>query len=359
DTNEDSDKGKLDENDLLVFRASAAGDSLEPGAGPAGRTASMEIALRDPLNGGRGWVYLFAFDEEQPDVPYDGAHFDPVTNRVTARAYTLGFNPKNPISWDYFSIPKSVGGTEENLCDRLKIRVKSTLLFGKVAIVRTEDDFKSKLVAYRNGPVRSLVQMKSSVKLVAFLRSPTTVFDNIFYSDAMEFPVEIKIPFNPNIFFTDVETYGGLDFKGDQPNTYFLSSNNPTLVPIDGKMSESEQKMDKGRCDWMLITGPTGTYVTRMVYGESLKELGKDLLYVDDAERSDPPEEVLGQTPIVGFVMRGWDPVRRGTHHVTTYTYRLEKRYTPGREKEVLQILDNPLEISLAPGGRTGLGGGQ
>jgi hypothetical protein len=63
----DVDEGRVDDDDEVVFRAVDSGDRSSEEI--EGATARVEVALEDPLDGSRGWAYVFAFDDKTRPPP--------------------------------------------------------------------------------------------------------------------------------------------------------------------------------------------------------------------------------------------------------------------------------------------------
>ncbi len=68
---EDTDKGRIDANDELVFLASDLGGRVTRSVWPEGHGGGLEIAIRDPRDGARGWAYLLAFRDPPAPSPLD------------------------------------------------------------------------------------------------------------------------------------------------------------------------------------------------------------------------------------------------------------------------------------------------
>jgi len=80
---------------------------------------------------------------------------------------------------------------------------------------------------------------------------------------------------------------------------------------------------------------------------ELAKTVPLELVYLDDAKRVAPPEEVAGAMPLVG--MRG-----RDVQNVEAGSYRFQIRafmmpgWTPGKERELLDQLARPLNVFVS-----------
>jgi len=124
----------------------------------------------------------------------------------------------------------------------------------------------------------------------------------------------------------------------------FYSSRNPAGVLVDGRMSPEEEALNTQDLEWTLLAGPQGNLLTRVDLGPGLREVvGKELIYRDDATRSEPPESEFGQFPKIAFSFTNLTALKRGRYSYSVHFYCLPP-YRPGVEKEFLDILDRPVE---------------
>ncbi|MEJ2746020.1 MAG: hypothetical protein P8123_10115 [bacterium] len=191
------DDGLWDANDELVFMARDFGDKASKGDMPTGCSRVVEIACTDPVTGGEGWVYCAAF--KRPPQGDFGRYvsYDLSRDYVNADCYEIGYTPGEMKSYFSTLILKDNGNTRSaNLLDRYKFRINLRLFFSLISLNRNEDDMRSVLVGYKDGPIRSVRQCSNSIYLKFGIRSPTSLVDNYYYRDSIEWPTLIKLPFN-------------------------------------------------------------------------------------------------------------------------------------------------------------------
>jgi hypothetical protein len=169
----DVDDGRVDEDDEVAFRAADAGDRSTDRS-VDGSTARMEIELEDPLDGGKGWVYVFAYEDKGhppparserrlvevvPD-PTGGAVFRTPSFEVastgsaglTGRPRAIRFR-KNETSG-----PEVVG-------DGAHLKLHASYLLGQID--REGSDARTTLgTSYIDGPVRALAPISLEVYLI-------------------------------------------------------------------------------------------------------------------------------------------------------------------------------------------------
>lgn len=338
--------GALDENDEIVFMAGDCGGRAVQDAWPAGAERTVEIEVRDPDTAGRGWAYLAWLQRPPPESPKDYVRYDPGEDRIHAECYTLGYAPEKDLVYTTsLAIEPACGGNGRDLLDRLLIRFSATVLLRGVTFSRNEDDFVSRVLAYKDGPVRMMRRVANSMRLVAGLRTPKIIAYSMYYRDAVEAPNRIDVPVAVGKVLRDFHFEGGADYLSEAVGMRFYSSRNPSGVLVDGRMSPEEETLDRQNLEWTLLAGPQGNLLTRVDLGPGLREVvGKELVYRDDATGSEPPESEPGQFPKIAFSFTNLTALKRGRYSYCVHFYCLPP-YSPGVEKEFLDILDRPVKV--------------
>jgi hypothetical protein len=126
---------------------------------------------------------------------------------------------------------------------------------------------------------------------------------------------------------------------------YYDSSNplNPEVV-LDGKMSEAEKNLKiHFDHDWLCHVNGPGNYCHRIVFPPAWSFSAKEVFYLDDAQRKDPPESEPGLIAI-GYQFTNFVQVKKGPQTYYMHYY-FPKEFKPGEEWRFLDILDHPLQI--------------
>jgi hypothetical protein len=123
----------------------------------------------------------------------------------------------------------------------------------------------------------------------------------------------------------------------------YFNSRNPSHVLVDGVMSEQEKKLDRSAYLWSALSGHHGTLISRLWLSDSLGAMGKELLYIDDKDAADPPDDVKGHWGYNGWFFNV-TAVPKGTHEFISYFY-FPRDYKPGDERQFLDIIDHPLKV--------------
>jgi len=346
-TEHDDDQGRLDENDQLVFMIRDSGDRIPVAAYPSEARTVEEITLTDSMGTGRSWVYLASFASRPPVSDRDYVSYRPDHNLLVSVNYELGFSKEVPISWSHLSFQGA-----PNMIDRLKIRFE-TKIFG-IRYRRNETHFKSHISSYKDGNVRVIRRVRSSIKINRLLRTPSASSESIYYDNAIVIPFRAKVPVSLKSLMgiiSDMKTRGGADMQNLHGWTLRVNTDERWLT-VDGTMDETEQSVKGDGATWFVLSGPPGAYLCRIILDRKWDGTPQELLittsfyYVDDDQAPDPPEHVPGQSPNVGFSMQGMEKLPKGTFYFYIIGYMI-KDYREGVEQEYLDIMDRPVEVTV------------
>jgi len=339
----------FDQNDELVFMAKDSGGQASPDMEPAGATIIIEVTLTDPVNDSKGWVYVVAFGKPAPKSKVDYVRYDPRKNIIYAKNYTMGFSAKAPIAIGHLSLTKAGGGNGVNQADRLKIRFRASAMKGMVQIDKNENGFKSKVIAWTDGPVRVIRRTKNRQTLFLKIPTPSAYLDNIYYYNGFEFPTRIDLPFDVDTFLSDPYFRVSTDSLCNGQGRLFFNENNPNPVKVDGVMSPEEKNLNKDPYKWMIVTG-TGSYkggwMNRLLYDRSSPVIPK-LYYMDDKGHPDPPEDDPGQCGDVGYTLENLEKVKKGVLNLTSVMYNIP-RFEKSDIQKYLNIIDRPIRIKTS-----------
>ncbi len=339
---------KLDENDEVVFMASDLGEKAPAAHVPPGARMRAEIEVRDPVDTTRGWAYLMWFERAPAPSSKDYVRFDPQEDRIHAACYTLGYSPAKELVYTTFlAIPTEAGGTNTSLLDRINIRFTASIFLKSITFSRNEDDFVSEVIAYKDGTVRAMRRVANSMRLALGIQSPRIIAYSVYYGDSIETPNTIHMPVGLGSVAKSIYFEGGSDYMHSAYGMQFYCSEHTEGLVVDGRMSPQEIAMVQAEHEWTVMSGPQGTIMSRIEMGTGLKGvLGKRLIYIDDIQRSNAPEDEPGTTPKVGFALTNILALKKGTYYYNVHFYFFPS-YHPGDERPYLDIVDHPLEVMV------------
>lgn len=379
--NPEAANGLLDKGEELVFMARDSGDRLSPGGLPPDVALSEELTLKDPLTGGKGWVYVL-YDpsgalplSEEDYIVYDPVYpCDPFPNCLLHRSayYEVRHYPQAPyyppeayantgFAHHYISLSPKAGGTGIDFWDRFKVRVTMAFFFGAIKLRVDENAITFYENGYKDGPVRVIRNDKVIITLPLGIKAPGAATNVIWYDTIVNVPLIIDIPFNPGYLYTYLQISIGEDHSKEAVGMEVYNSNNTTGVLVDGRMAdEAEKHWNSDRDEWRLITGPQGTLMNRSIWDQRYLEQMKKVTveYFDDAEEDDPPEDVPGMYGMIRQTNRV-EGIKKDRYYSYLEWYYPpsflfsgpDKTYRVGDEKPYLDISDAPLRVQA--GGRS------
>ena len=344
---QDDDNGCLDENDELAFMIRDSGDRIRPEYYPRGAVSVDEISLTDPVSGEKAWVYLCGFSSDAPRADGDYVEYVFPENLVKSVDFTVGFSPGTAFCPGSMSLWGS-----KNIVDRMKIRFHLKTFGLNYYLDETKLD--SSLSLYKDGPVRVIRRVNNAIKITNTLKTPSAAIENVYYDNAIALPMRIQIPISPRILKALVSTIT-LSGSVDMQNIHgwrVKADSDPNWLTVNGRMDYLEANLTTDDATWFLLDGPRGALLYRIVLdrrpdGTPYEQpITTSLLYVDDDQALDPPENIPGQSPNVGFWIRNLEDISKGMLYFYTVMFMI-KDYEEGMENEYLKIFDHPMEVRV------------
>jgi len=340
----DDAPGVLDADDQLVFMPCDAGERAPDAR--ADRRDRREIVLDDPLTKRTAWVYVVVADDP-PRTAKRYVDYAPEVDLVKTAVYRIGMVNTLPR---YFAVALA-GPFGPNLLDGARLRAEATLRGSLVRWDQDEDDGLHQMIGWRTGPVRVVRRTRHKVELGMGIHLTAGVAHTYFYPQHVYGPGALKLPFSPSVFFADINGFGGADFRDLRGWRLVAPGTPPHGFRIDGKMSQLEQAFAANPpkpASWFALTREGEALVVVLTMSEELaKTVPLELIYLDDAERTAPPEEVAGAIPLVGMRGRDVQNVQAGSYRFQIRAFMMPS-WTPGEERELLEQLARPLNVFVS-----------
>ncbi len=308
-----TDDGLLDDNDELAFMLKDAGPSFPAAYWPKGVKRGAEIRLDDPLDKERnGYVYLFEFDSPPAMHPADYIRFDRQNMEISSKWYLTGFDPANPCNARTKRLADRTGKLGPDTMDRLKIRASAWALGSLIRFDSNEDDLKSQINAWTDGPVRVLYEIDITLKLGP-IPLITTTTNWAFYEYSQLTPVHVETPGMLRLFASRIELVIDLDMDGDKGAT--MSANSiPQGVKIEGREADDDDHAGpRTKEGWFLISREGTHYYAEFHLDEKLP-IEMTFNYYDTAAGARPPEGSPGQLPEVGYHFYNWEKLEQKSY---------------------------------------------
>jgi hypothetical protein len=343
----------LDAEDLLVFLPCDAGERATPEtvaealreAGPV--RAWRELRLHDPRSGREAFAYLVV-GTRPPASPRRYVAYDDAVDLVTTARYRVGLVQALPR---YFAL-SIAGGPGPNLIDGLRLRATATFLANLARWNMNERQGEHALIAWKAGPVRVIRRSRHGVSIGLGIRITAGIAHTYFHPQHVYGPGSLSLPFSPSVFFRDITAFGGADGRDLQGWRYHSAGTPEPGFTIDGTMDDAERAW-QANGDWFVLAHEKEAllFVTRM--SENLaSQIPLHLVYRDDAARPNPPEDVPGTVPLVGYEGRHVERLKGGKYTFQLSVYGLPG-YRAGDEKPIFGALDTPLVVDVTARGTT------
>ena len=335
--------GPLGGVDEVLFQARDAGDRYTGGF-PQARKA-LEVELQDPVDGGRGWVYLL----DAPDMPlspvdYVSYAFDASaqSERVKAAGGTeVTFDLKKSAAYRDFVLPVN-GGLDiaHTFRAEASFGLKPVMLRWLPRFsINPEDSSIPILVGYRDGVfvVRVVKSKIDNFLMEKYLgdeikRSELVTVSHYFPRYQYfrgKFPLAKKL----RKWMKDLDVVMTTDFNKNARGMRFYNSRNLEGCVVDGRMDAREQALDDAPYAWSMLTGENGGWANIL---NMLNNRDKMRLFYDD----DGEKDIWGS---IGYRLKKLDDV--DAMEFVTYIFLLPPNADPGFMEQLLNLVYKPLEV--------------
>ncbi|OGP55606.1 MAG: hypothetical protein A2V67_18625 [Deltaproteobacteria bacterium RBG_13_61_14] len=343
------DGTRLDANDELVFMAKDAGGPCppEPVYVEAATRGGVAMELRDPLDDGRAWVYLFDQPGAEPPQTEDYVRHRIENNKelISSDQYEIG-QQLGVTYYDWLRIRKPDGGFSPDVLNRTKVGLRARLLNVGIPINVPEKDMKSVTLGVIDGPVRVIRDELDLVKIKALGLDWETEAFYTYYGNGHISPMEANIPVNLHKLFLDINFYWAMDLNEAIMGSTFRNQANPRGVVLDGKSHADLDK--KGDTSFLTVSGPQGGMVDALVFDQTLSRLlVRTTLVREELANPDSPEEHPGQL-LVGYWVKSAGNMPKGVYHWQLYHY-YPYPFSEGEVPEILNLIERPIQVFARP----------
>ena len=194
-TRDDQDppgKDIFDANDVLLFIVKDAGEQDRKRAIQLGAERIVELEIEDPVDHGKGWVYLAYFATNAPalsDTRY--VRYEPSSFRISGPEHEFIYSPDNIMVLEDFRL----GGVSILTASRIRGAVTAgigPLMFDFAFSEKTIQGYNA---GYIEGPVRIIKRSVERIQLGAGITSPVMNCDHFHYPWHAEIPILISKQF--------------------------------------------------------------------------------------------------------------------------------------------------------------------
>lgn len=345
--NSDRDGSRLDDNDEICFMVSDAGDRAPSGWAPEGASRGMEIEIRDPLDQGRGWAYLYELPgKPPPKVPdYIGYRIEGDTTLIESPQFVLGYKTGR-ISYDMMRMVTPSGGLGADVLDRQRVGIDAQMagdmnlsLSAPESIIRADD------IAVIDGPVRVILDQVVMVEIGTISMQWGTEYFLRYYRSGQNNSVYYEFPVNANAFFKTVLFYWSLDFTPQIIGSQYIDANH--LSPLEVTDQARQGIPNDTAHFWWGLYGPEGAVLQALEFDEETAAS-----FTCDGRWKQNPQAVVkrGDEPgrlEIGFGCHEMTVMPEGTNYHWLNYILFPAEPTADGLTDLKNIFEHPLEITV------------
>lgn len=309
----DSDPTRISDRigraDELLFMIRDCGPRLAPERWPTGTQDVLELLVAHP-DGRLGYVYAARFGNPPPLSARTYVTYDAARDHVSSSAWIIRYRKDNPLVFDDVIYRDLTGRTDETIADGMRIRVKARTLGTMLTLTRNEDEFRSKLLGYRAGPIRVIRYVELYFDLGPI--PLTTMYARFDISARMfEAQVSFQLSVAVNALLDDLSAIVGVDYL-DLKGVTFSTAAEPAGRPITGNSAPEGVFIPYGKEEWFTLSG-RGLYQFNFLDFEPGLKLENNA-FLRDGPDPNPPERFRGQFPLSGYSISRWTGVGTRRH---------------------------------------------
>lgn len=330
--------------DELVFMAGDSGDRAPDEAFDETWEAAVEIEVRDPLDGGRGWVYL-ASSARPLRSPQRYVHYDERLHRASSDHYEVDYAVGHNFLTALRVLP-AAGGSGENLLrgTRMHGQPRFFLLLGHWSPEFTERTSLVEVEGVRNGPVRAIRRVRLSVDLGPLLPElPSGTVHTSHYRAAFDSPTRFSVPWMALKSLREFRFENMVDFRPEAAPERYWDTANPEGLTFGGEASQ-DVVADVDH-EWWAAGGETGAFLQALVIPDAWRNWGvaRGTVFQDGAADGAEPARRAA-----GFSLLHMTRLREaGVYWLRQATVVLPHGRRPGDERAALAMLHHPLEARV------------
>lgn len=290
----------FDDNDVIVFLAKDAGDKDQKSLMRLGAERLVELEISDPVNQGKGWVYLAYFKFNAPalsDKHY--VRYEPEKLVVSGPEHEFLYSQDHVMMLEDFRL----GGTSVFAGNRIRGEVEAGVGPITLDFEFSENNVKGYNAGYINGPVRVVKRSVEYVQLGPGITSPPVNCDHFHYPWHAEIPILISKHFpvrQLSILATSIfreSTFTRAEVEGAK-NPIFLG-----IRPTHGNLL-----MDNTEAKWIALAGEGISIINSVKIPEKHKQHIEAYPYlVDSRDTSDSYDAKPAFGVEAGFMIRTTD----------------------------------------------------
>jgi len=316
-------QGIFDKEDVLLVYFKDAGSQIQNTEKHRQRLLG-EIAVTQHQKS--GYFYPALVEPEPNRVFRSEAKFEPKSGTITTPLYQVFTDPKNFLIWNALTFhghssitsktqpstlekqkPTLESRQLQSLLDSLKVRMSAKVLPFFIPVSMSNENIESQVAAINTGVLRQTILVKSVVRVTSI---PAAYMNMRFYVAPQDLNLYATIKTRPSLNKLIAGAKASISLDGaNLLNSDMQTSllENVTLK-IDGKMSPDEKKLsgmpfDKEKLHWASLETHQNFGLFAKLGMPRHSDVDVNVLYIDDKNKIDAPENAHGQTPNAGFIL--------------------------------------------------------
>jgi len=180
---------------------------------------------------------------DQTLSPKDYVTYDRENDLVRTPSFFIGY--RDIIIINRFGWISKDGSLGENLLHRVAVRFSAKALFGLFPIEITENDIVSRVVGFKDGPIRVLKRVTNAPRLPLGMKGPASETDCFFYRNSYQTQVAVDFPVGGKAILSDAKFRIYIDLPHfpeplnlEMPNAEHFTIR-PDLIPQDFLVSKT------------------------------------------------------------------------------------------------------------------------
>jgi hypothetical protein len=341
----DRDGTRLDSNDEICFMAEDSGDKSPASWKPEAAAKGVEIELRDPLDGGKAWVYLIEEPGTSPPetADYVGYVIEDKKVIISSGRFRLGYRA-GKINYDLMQMNTSSGDMGKDILDKQRVGLMAQMAKYNMPINIPENIIKTVDTAFIDGPIRVIINQRLVINLADIALQYGSEYFMVYYRCGQNNSVFFDFPLGLNKAFKSMVFKWSLDFTPDIIGSKYLDPHHPQPIPIKPEVVK-EVPADQPHYWWGLY-GEKGAVLQAIDLDDELIPYFEcDGLWNQDPEAKDKRGDFPGRIEI-GLACRevGSLPEQKDFHWFNYIMF--PENSTLTGLKDLKKIFENPLEVS-------------
>ena len=246
---------------------------------------------------GNRYAYIVKDNPERSNFHY--TFYDRETGLIKTQAYTLQVDPNNLLDWfdfTYHSFPE-----KRTLLDKMKLRMKAKLGFVKATI--SNKLIPARIIAVKNGPVKSLIEMDASISMLGInfldLKGVVQASEN-----TTEVPTFTVVPGAASVL-SSLNIEVSLDFHNLEGSKVRTALGPKEPVIAGGGGANPKDLAVTFENNWLSGSSGKNFDIFAFFLQDKTSVLSLAPLYMDASigSEADKPERFEGSHPQVGYVV--------------------------------------------------------